>query len=230
MEPTSPRGCPATDPHLSERRIPASVAASNPDGAPAAHDAIRRRVTRLSWAAGIWALWYAIYRGYYAAGGTAFLPGRIRPSAVDQFRLINLAGAVIIGIAALLPVAALPLWSRRRGRRLMLAVCWLVAVGCCMHALVDITQRALSLAGVVHVEYPSLWMSLDHRTADLQDLFFNEPWFLLEGLAFGALGWIALRPGRARRWWTATALTAVVALLLLGMLTVAGLTGRMTVL
>jgi hypothetical protein len=180
-------------------------------------------------AAGIWALWYAIYRGYYAAGGTAFLPGTIRPGSEGQFRLINLAGAVVIGIAAVLPVATLPLWSRRWPRRALLALCWVVAVGCCMHALVDIVERVLSLAAVVHLEYPSMWMSHDDRTADLQDLFFNEPWFLLEGLAFGALGWSALGPGRARRWWTATALAAIAGLLLLGMLTVAGVIGRVIV-
>jgi hypothetical protein len=199
------------------------------DSAVAAHDARRRRVW-LSWAAGIWALWYAIYRAYYAVGGTAFLPGSIRPGSETQFRLINLAGAAVIGIAAVLPIATLPLWSRRRPRRVLLAVCWLGAVGCCMHALVDIVARSLSLAGVVHLAYPSMWMTLDCRAADLQDLFFNEPWFLLEGLAFGGLGWIALGPGSNRRWWTATALTAVAGLLLLGMLTVTGVTGKVIVL
>jgi hypothetical protein len=190
---------------------------------------MRRRV-RLSWAAGIWALWYAIYRGYYALGGTGFLPGTIRPGQEDQFRLINLTGAVIIGITAVLPIVTLPLWARRGPRRWLLAMCWLIAVGCCMHALVDIVARTLSLAGVVRLEYPSIWMTVDARTADLQDLFFNEPWFLLEGLAFGALGWIALGPGRTRRWWTATALTAIAALLLLGVLTIAGVSAKMIVL
>ena len=62
---------------------------------------------------GVWALCYAIYRGYYAVGGTWLLPGTIRPGSEGQFRLINLAAAIIIGIAAVLPVAVLPLWSRR---------------------------------------------------------------------------------------------------------------------
>jgi hypothetical protein len=39
-----------------------------------------------------------------------------------------------------------------------------------------------------------------------------------------------LRPGRPRRWWTATALAAVAGLFLLGMLTVAGVTGKVIVL
>jgi hypothetical protein len=194
------------------------------------HEAMRRRRARLSMAAGIWALWYATYRGYYAMGGTAFLPGTVRPAWETQFRLINLAGAIVIGVAAVLPVATLPLWPRRRPRRALLAICWVIAVGCCMHALVDMVERMLSLAGVVRLEYPTMWLTHDDRTADLQDLFFNEPWFLLEGLAFGALAWTALRPGRPRGWWTATALGAIAALLLLGMLTVAGVTPKLIIL
>ena len=198
--------------------------------ATAPHDAGRRLRVSLSVAAGIWALGYAIYRGYYAAGGTAFLPGTIRPGSEGQFRLINLIGAIVIGTAAMLPVAALPLWSRCRLRRGLLAVCWVVAVGCCMHALVDTVERVLSVAGQVEIQYPSMWSTHDNRAADLQDLFFNEPWFLVEGLAFGALGWTALGPGQARRWWTATALAAIVGLLLFGMLTVAGVSPRMIIL
>ena len=44
-----------------------------------------RLLTRVSVAAGIWGLCYAAYRGYYAAGGTAFLPGTIRPGSEGQF-------------------------------------------------------------------------------------------------------------------------------------------------
>jgi len=98
-----------------------------------------------------------------------------------------------------------------------------------MHAVVDMTERALSLAGAVRVDYPPMWTTVDHRAADLQDLVFNEPWFLVEGLAFGALGLLHLRRGRPRRWWTGTALAAVAALFVLGMLTVAGLAPRVIV-
>lgn len=190
----------------------------------------QRRLVRVSSIASIWALWYAAYRGYYAAGGTAFLPGTIRQGSESEFRGINLAGAAVIGAAAVLPPAALRLWSRRRPRRLFLGVCWIVAVGCSMHALVDITQGVLSLAGVVRVHYPPLWATVDHRVAALQDVFFNEPWFLVEGLCFGALGWVALGPGHGRRWWIASAGVGIAALTALGILTVAGLSGRLIIL
>ncbi len=137
----------------------------------------------LSIAAAVWALSYAAYRGYYAAGGTAQLPGTIR----------------------------------------------LVTVGCCMHALIDMAQRGLSLAGLLHIHYPPMWASVDRRVADLQDLLGNEPWFLLEGLAFAALGCIALGSRRPRRWWVASAGAATATLTLLGLLSGTGVIGKVIV-
>lgn len=188
-----------------------------------------RLLTRVSVAAGIWGLGYAAYRGYYAAGGTAFLPGTIRSGSEGQFQLINLAAVVVLAVAAVLPVAMLPLWARRGSRLVLLALCWVVAVGCCMHALIDMAQRVLSLAGLVHIHYPPLWATVNDRAADLQDLFGNEPWFLLEGLAFGALGWIALGPGRPRWRWAVSALAATGALTLVGLLSVTGVIGKVIV-
>jgi hypothetical protein len=179
----------------------------------------------VSVALGAWGLFYALYRGYYAVGGTLLLPGR--PAHPAQFRLINAVAAVILVIAAALPIAVLPLWRIPRARRVLLAVCWAVAVGCCLHALIDSIQRVLSLAGLLRIEYPpTVWASIDRRAADLQDLFFNEPWFLLEGPGFGALGWIALGSGRGRRWWVGSAITAISVLTVIGMLSATGVIGK----
>lgn len=213
---------------MAKRSIGGVSATVARDDRPATADR-RRLQTRLSAAAGAWALWYAIYRGYYAAGGTRLLPGTIRPGSEGEFRLINLAAAIAIGVAAVVPVAVLPLWARPGPRRMLLALCWIVAVGCCMHAVVDMIERVLSLAGLVQVHYPALWASVDDRTADLQDLFGNEPWFLLEGLAFGALAWIALGSGGSRRRWAISAVTAVAALTVVGVLSMTGVIGTVTV-
>lgn len=180
----------------------------------------------LSIAAAIWALPYAAYRAYYAAGGTEFLPGVIRVGSEREFQAINLAAAIIIGVAAVLPLAVLPLWSRRWPQRVLLALCWVVAVGCCMHAVIDMAERVLSLAGVLRIHYPPMWASVDFRDADLQDLFVNEPWFLIEGLVFGALGYVALGPGRPRRWWVGAGLLAIALLTAYGLLAATGVVGR----
>jgi hypothetical protein len=185
----------------------------------------RRLVPRVSRAAAAWGMCYALYRGYYALGGTALLPGT--PVADGAFRRINAVAAVILGVAAVLPLAALPLWSRRHPRLILLALYWVVAVGCCMHALIDSVERVLSLAGLLQIDYPaSVWVSIDRRTADLQDLFLNEPWFLLEGLAFGVLGWLNVRTYRGRRCWTACADAATLVASAVGLLSATGVIGK----
>ena len=187
-----------------------------------------RPLTLVSVAVAVWGLCYALYRSYYALGGTLLLPGT--PADPTQFRRINAAAVVILAVAAVLPVAVLPLWRRPRARALLLAVWWLVAVGCSMHALIDIIQRVLSLAGLLRIEYPAtVWASIDHRTADLQDLFLNEPWFLLEGLGFGALAWIVLGAGRGRRLWVGSAIAATLALTVIGLLSATGVIGRVII-
>jgi hypothetical protein len=181
----------------------------------------------VSVAVAVWGLGYALYRAYYALGGTVLLPGTLADPI--QFRLINAAAAAILAIAALLPIAMLPLWRRQTARPVLLAVCWLVAVGCTMHALIDSIERVLSLAGLLRIEYPTMWASIDRRAADLQDLFFNEPWFLLEGLGFGAIGWIALGAGSRRRWWVGSTIAATSVLTVIGMLSATGVIGKVII-
>jgi hypothetical protein len=76
------------------------------------------------------------------------------PVSMCEWRLINAYGAAIILVAAVLPVATLPLWQHRRARSVLLALCWVIAVGCVMHALVMATARILSLASVLHMDFP----------------------------------------------------------------------------
>lgn len=166
---------------------------------------------------------YALYRGYYWLGGTVGMTGR--PASPAEWRAVNLAGAVIVLVLALLPVAALPLWERPRLRPVLLAVCWLLAVGYIMHALVQDGQRVLSLAGALRIHYPA-YVSVNRHAADVQDLAFNETWFLAVGFLWGALAWISLGRSRARRWWTGTALAAIAALTAVGMLSAFGVIGR----
>lgn len=180
----------------------------------------------MSWVAVVaafWGLWYAVYRGYYALGGTAWLPGTIADPAT--FRLINAVAAAALLTAAALPVATLPLWKRRMLRGVLLIACWVVAVGCVMHAIIDIVQQSLSLAGVLTVHGNSAVLLLDPRAAAVQDIFFNEPWFLVEGILFAVLACLHVH-GRARFLWLASAGTAVAVLVVFGLLVASGVLGR----
>ncbi len=175
------------------------------------------------------ALVYAIYRGYYAAGGTVGMIGV--PRSESQFRLLNLAAVGVLVVAAVVPLAVLPLWRRPGLRRVLLALCWVVAVGCVMHALIDDVQRVVSLAGGREVTYPaSEWLSIDRFAADVQDLAFNEVFFLVEGLLWAVLAWIGLGNTTRRCRWVGTAMVATAALTVVGLLSAFGVIGRAIVL
>jgi hypothetical protein len=175
--------------------------------------------------ASAWALVYAAYRGYYALGGTVGLIGR--PVSESRLQAINAAGAAIILVAAVLPWLML---VSARFRRITPALGWLVTVGCCMHALVDATLRVFSLAGVHPTRLPSsVWVSYDRRSADLQDLLLNEPWFLVQGLLWAALTLWVVRRAR-RRGWLVSASVATAALTAVGVLSGLDQIGSFTIL
>jgi len=178
------------------------------------------RASRLS---AIWALGYGIYRSYYALGGTIGMLGT-PVSHADWIRINAVAGGLLFA-AALLPFLFLHAWGHRRARPWLLAVSWIIAVACVTHALIGIPQRIASLAGPLTIEYP-FWQTIDRRMADLQALFFNEPWFLIEGLLWAAMAWAgALRESDRRSWWIGSAIGATVLLTAIGMLSAFGVIG-----
>ncbi len=165
-----------------------------------------RRRRQAAVALALWALWYAAYRLYYGFGGEFGMFGR--PASAADFRRINLLGGALILLAAVLPPIAVRLWRYRLVRTLVPVLAWIATVGCCAHALVDVTSDLLSLTGVHAIHYPAgLWLSIDRREAALQDLFFNEPWFFIEGVLWGLLAWVTT-PSSSRRRWLVVAVAA----------------------
>jgi hypothetical protein len=143
-----------------------------------------------------WGLGYAAYRTYYAAGGQLGMFGR--PTSDAQFRAVNAAGACIVLVGALLPAVLVRAASWRRVGPVL---GWVIGVGCCMHAFVDGSLRLLSVTGVYPTQLPAqFWQSFDRRASDLQDLLLNEPWFLVEGLLWLALGAARVVPSHRLRW------------------------------
>jgi hypothetical protein len=173
--------------------------------------------------AAAWAFLYALYRGYYALGGTVGMFGT--PVSESQWRLVNAIGAAFLLVGAIAPLALLRAWRRPRMRPVLLTLCLIVAVGCVTHATVNATQRVFSLLGILRIDYP-FWASIDRRQADLQDLLFNEPWFLLEGLLWGMIAWTAgLSRSRHRMVWISSALAATIVLTVVGLLSAFGVIG-----
>lgn len=171
-----------------------------------------------------WGLAYACYRAYYAAGGEVGMFGR--PASVAQFRAVNAVGAGIVLAAAVLPLVLVCVAVLRPA---IPVLGWLGAVGCCMHALVDSSLRVLSVTGVHPAQLPAeLWLSVDQRSADLQDLFLNEPWFFVEGTLWGLLGIAVVRASR-RRAWLRSAVAACLVLTTVGILSGLGVIGSFRV-
>lgn len=186
-----------------------------------------RILTWASWVAAFWAFGYGLYRWYYAAGGTFGMLGI--PVSMDQFLRINAVAGVMLFFAAALPLVFVNAWRHANIRILLLIICWIVAVGCASHALIGIVQRVSSLAGILTIPYP-FWKTIDRRQADLQALFFNEPWFLIEGLLWATIAWSgALRSSPRRWWWIGSALVAVAVFTTQGLLSAFGVIDKLIV-
>ena len=182
-----------------------------------------RRLARLACA---WALLYAAYRGYYALGGTFGIFGT--PVSDAAWRRINGLASVLLVLAAVLGALAPRLHAHLRAWGGLVSAGWLITVGCVMHALVNGATRILSLAGVLRIDYP-FFTTIDRRAADLQDLLLNEPWFLVEGLLWGALCLRGMRSGTSRRRFVVSAVAAIAVLTIVGMLSATGVIGRVVV-
>ena len=183
-----------------------------------------RSLLLVSRLAAVWAFGYGLYRWYYALGGTFGMLGT--PVSLEQFARINAIAGVLLFVAALLPIVLASVWSRRRTRPVLLALCWVIAVGCASHALIGIVQRVSSLTGALTIDY-RFWQTIDRKRADLQALFFNEPWFLGEGLLWAAIAWAgALRVSPRRLWWVGSAVAATAAATAMGLLSAFGVIGK----
>jgi hypothetical protein len=183
-----------------------------------------QRLIRVSLFASVWTLGYAAYRLYYGLGGKFGILGT--PVSWDEWRRINVVAGVLLLITAMVPLISLRWWRQRYPRMILDGIAWVVAVGCISHALIGIVQRVSSLAGHLAIAYP-FWLSIDKRKADLQALFFNEPWFLIEGAVWVILVWVGgLGVSRHRAKWIATAIAAITLMTTVGLLSAFGLIGR----
>jgi hypothetical protein len=70
---------------------------------------------------------------------------------------------------------------------------------------------------------------VNRHAGDIQDLVFNETWFLTEGTLGGILGLIGLGRSPGRRWWIGTACAAIAVLTVIGLLSAFGVFGKLII-
>jgi hypothetical protein len=105
---------------------------------------------------------------------------------------------------------------------------------CCV-GVTDLTRGAVQLR--VPGSSDAMTAGLDRLSAGdlggdtaLQDLLFNEPWFVIEGLLWGSIAWAGgVRRSPRRRWWITSALAAVVLLTAVGLLSATGVLGKVII-
>lgn len=136
---------------------------------------------------------------YWAVGGERgfFL---LRPSAVaiDDWRAINAVASVVL----LLPVMIALGLRRRASAGVRIALLGGALVGASIataHGVYGIVYRILNLTGTINIDGDRA--TLDDTPWVLWDLLIFEPWFLVEGLLFFAVGWAATTTDATRRRW-----------------------------
>jgi hypothetical protein len=120
-------------------------------------------------------------------------------SEIPQWKLINYVASVILAIAAMLGLSLVYLRKRGFLSWLLLAIC---LIGCALaasHGIYGIIHRILQIAGVIGLD--SGPFNTNEHAFVLWDLFLFEPWFTIEGVLLGILGWCYLETPRHKRTW-----------------------------
>lgn len=165
----------------------------------------------------LWSLLYMVPHLYWALGGTLGF-SMLKPSAVlaPEWRFANLVAAVMLTLAGLLGFG-LVYFGRYRIVRISLLTATLVGASVsAAHGLYGIVFRILNVVGVIDIDGRPF--ELETHGWVLWDLFVIEPWFLIEGVLLGAVGWATLSQPAARRKWALTVGSGVVLVTLAGLL------------
>jgi hypothetical protein len=154
---------------------------------------------------------------YWALGGKLGL-SLLKPSVLElpQWELINWVASVFLTAAGFLGIAFV--YLRKRG-----FLSWLLLVialaGCSLaasHGIYGIINRILQIAGVAELE--SGPFNVNEHAYVVWDLILFEPWFMIEGILLGLVGWYYLDTPRHRRIWGMLCMIGIVTGLITGLL------------
>lgn len=167
----------------------------------------------------IWSLAYMLPHLYWALGGTMGF-SMLKQSATEfpEWQLVNWVASVILTAAGFLGLAFIYLKKRRVLSWLLLTIS---LTGCSIatsHGIYGIIYRILQMAGVV--ELKSGPFNLNEHVYVLWDLILFEPWFMIEGILLGIVGWFYLNKPRSRKIWLILCTIGVIFGLISGLLNV----------
>jgi hypothetical protein len=147
-----------------------------------------------------WSMVYALTHLYWGLGGAAGIE-ILKPSAsqISLWREANLFAFALIAAAGLLGFGLE--WAREASaaRVVLLFITWAGAAISASHGVYGIVYRALAVAGVMSVEGQP-FDAAEHGWV-LWDMLAIEPWFLIEGILLGLVGYLAQRSQRERAGW-----------------------------
>ncbi|TVX96679.1 DUF3995 domain-containing protein [Cohnella terricola] len=177
----------------------------------------RRSLTWSGYAVFIWSVAYMLPHLYWAMGGKLGL-SILKPgiSESPQWEMINWVASVFLTAVGLLGITLIYLRKRKLLSWSLLAV---LLAGCSVatsHGIYGIGYRILQITGVIGIELESF--NAKQHVFVLWDLFIFEPWFLIEGILLGILGWCFMNNPRHRRIWLTLCTIGVLFGLITGLL------------
>ena len=164
-----------------------------------------------------WSIAYMLPHLYWALGGTLGL-SMLKPSVLElpQWKMINWIATGFLTAAGFLGLAFVHLGRRKFLSWSLLAI---ALAGCSLatsHGIYGIVNRILQIAGVAAVE--SSPFNMGQHVYVVWDLAVFEPWFLIEGILLGLVGWHYLDQTRQQRIWLALCMIGTAIGLVTGLL------------
>ncbi|WP_261129602.1 DUF3995 domain-containing protein [Bacillus sp. Marseille-Q3570] len=148
----------------------------------------------------IWSIAYMLPHLYWALGGTIGL-SLLKESVAEAafWERINWIASGFLTAAGCVGIAFIYIRKQKVVSWLLLGI---ALFGCSIatsHGIYGIFYRIFQMTGVVELE--SVPFNINEHSFVLWDLLLFEPWFMIEGILFGFLGWFYMNKPRNRRIW-----------------------------
>ncbi|MBM7551634.1 DUF3995 domain-containing protein [Thalassobacillus pellis] len=178
-----------------------------------------RNLVWAGYAVFIWSIAYMLPHLYWALGGTIGL-SLLKESIAEAayWKMINWVASGFLTAAGFLGIAFIYFRKQKIIGWFLLAI---ALIGCSIsasHGIYGIIYRLFQITGVVEMETGAFNVA-DHKFV-LSDLLLFEPWFLIEGILLGVLGWCYLNKPRSRKIWLILCTAGVILGLISGLLNV----------